>query len=656
MKNNILTSILLVLFLGNVHAPISAQDRKERKSERKLKKGDKKYENLKYIDARDVYLRVAERGYESEELFTKLGNSYYFNAEYDQAVKWYEKLFDMAPKKIDPLLYLRYSQSLRSNGQKSKAEDYFDRFQSATGRNTEQISAMDYGEMIERNSGRYDMDTISELYDDEQISYGQTVHEDKLIYSSTEEKANSFLNIKDGWSGLSFTSLYEVDIDSANHVLGKPKKLKGKLKRRFHDGSPVLTKDGETMYFTRSNFTGGDRGNRNDSNLKIYRSDRVDGKWQKAEGVPFNGDEFSTAHPALNFDETKLYFVSDREGGEGQSDLYAVTLEEDGSYGHPENLGPRINTPGRETFPFVSKENILYFSSDGHYGLGGVDVFAVKIEEDGSHGEIINVGEPVNSYADDFAFGIDDDTRYGFVSSNRAPKGDTLVHANIYSFRENEPLNFMALIEGYVTDEDTDEPIEKAGVTLAVLQSDEDYKHTFTDEKGYYSVETALNDEYTVRGEKEDYDPDEKVSEVGEEKQRIDLELKRSRVPLEAGMDLAEVLNIPLIYFDFDKWDIREDAQVDIEKIYEVMQDYPDIRIKIHAHTDSRGNHEYNDLLSERRAQSTMDYLIDRGVDENRLEFEGHGERDLVNDCDGSIPCSAEEHQENRRSEFIVEE
>src|SRR5690625_535160 len=409
------------------------------------------------------------------------------------------------------------------------------------------------------------------------------------------------------------------------------------------------------MYFTGSNQTGEDK-DIDYKNLKIYRSVKDGDKWQTPEDLSINSDFYSTAHPALSPDESKLYFASDRPGGIGETDLYVVEIDStNNSLGEPENLGENINTIGRETFPYVAKDSVLYFSSDGHFGLGGLDVFAVKIKEDGL-GNIINVGEPINSYADDFAYGIDDRTKYGFVSSDRAKYNDTtLVNTNIYSFKENSPLKdpYQAFIEGYVTDKNTEEPIEAAKIEFTDSEGTE-YVVLFTDEEGYYKTETNKYETYTIRASKEDYDTDEKVSTAKLEEQRIDFQLQRNVVVLTPGVDLAKVLNIPIIYFDFDKSNIRPDAQVDLEKVYQVLKEYPEIRINIRSHTDSRGSDAYNLALSDRRAKSTKTYLIKKGIDASRMEAEGLGERELVNECSDGVPCTEAQHQANRRSEFII--
>ena len=638
--------LLFTLILFGVGA-ISAQ-------ERDIKKGREEFSQMKYVNTQEIYKKIADKGYESEELFTKLGDSYYYNAEYDKALHWYQRLFEYTDEKPkDIWSYLRYAQALKANGNLERSKHYYDIFLEKTGRKERGfLTAEDYLKRIDENSNRYSFGTVEALYDEDRITYGKTVHNGDLYYSTTKEQAPTFLNTKDAWTGMSFIELERIAIDSTNQTIGKPERLKGNKKYRFHTSSPVYTKDGKTVYFTRNNTERGKK--KEDVVLMIYRSQiSDDGKWSAPEKLNINDDTYNTAHPALSPNEDKLYFASDRLGGQGQSDLYVVEINKDGSLGQVESLGEKINTGGKETFPFVTADNELYFSSDGHYGLGGLDVFYVKINDDGSFGRIINVGRPINSHADDFAFGIDSQTKYGFVSSNRG-ENSTFVKDNIYSFKEITPLSYMAIIDGCVVDIDTEEPLPGSTITLTEQETGNQYKVLTTDDDGCYTVEVDKFATYSLLAEKENYDKEEKLSEPNVEQQTINFKLRSNKI--EPGVDLAKLLNIPIIHFDFDQSNIRPDAEVELQKVLAIMEEYPELKINIRSHTDSRGSAVYNQGLSERRAQSTFQYLVDKGIAKERMTYEGLGESELLNGCDGSVPCTEAQHQLNRRSEFIVVE
>lgn len=643
MKNNFTIYSFVLLFLGLSSLNLVFGQ------EKKLEKAAENYEQLDYVNAQKIYLAVAEKGHQSEELFTKLANSYYFNAQYDQAVKWYGRLFELNPEPENDIVYLRYSQALKATGN-DKSSDVYDAFAAKSGLKSGR-SARNYADLIQQNSGRYEVEPISKLYDENVISFGYFKSGNALYYASTSD-SKTFLNKRSAWDGLSFLSLYSIELDSLNQALGNSVELTGNLNSRFHESSPVFTADNNTMYFTRSNITAKNR--KDDQKLKIYRSKKINNKWQEAEELSINSDHFSTAHPALSPNGTKLYFSSDRPGGYGESDLYVSIINTDGSIGEPVNLGPEINTRGKETFPFVSADHELYFSSDGHFGLGGLDVFYIKIEEDG-FGNLLNVGAPINTYADDFAFGIDQSTHRGFISSNRSDTEGTFVYDNIYTFLETTPIIdvYFAQIQGLVTDKQTGLPIEGANIVLTD-SNNKIHKQVRTNSEGFYTVETDKFETYFVKATKERYDSDEFLSKANLEHQRIDFQLQTNEVPLVTGTDLAKVLNIPIIYFDFDKSNIRQDAQVELEKVLAVLDQYPNIRLEIRSHTDSRGNDAYNKGLSQRRATSTLKYLVENGIPESRLQAVGFGESRLVNNCSNGVPCSAEEHQKNRRSEFII--
>ncbi|MBI6117650.1 OmpA family protein [Salegentibacter maritimus] len=618
--------------------------------EAKLDKANEAFNEYEYINARDIYLEVAEKGFESEELFQRLGDSYYFNAAYDDAVSWYERLFDFEEDQETSYLR-RYAQALKATGNDEKAKHYYNLFKSKNGgaqSSSVELSAEDYLELIDKNSDRYRIKKLKKI-NSGGIEFGHFYQDGDLIYASTRD-TGVFVKRKSAWDGLSFLNLYSVAIKK-DSVLNKPKKLKRGISGKFHESSAVISKDGETMYFTKNNA---DAKNKSESKyLKIYRTRKKDGKWQEPEDLAINSDAFSTAHPALDSEEKYLYFSSNRPGGFGNSDLYRVAILKTGELGEPENLGAKINTEGKETFPFVSKNNELYFSSDGHFGLGGLDVFYIKIENPG-FGDLLNVGEPINSYADDFSFGVDTQTKNGFFSSNRTNNGD-FAYADIYFLKENsEIVNFYkATITGQVKEEGTMKPIPHATITL-YKDDDSVYKLVKTDSEGNYSVVTNYFNSYRLRAQKENFDAREYTSEAKRESQKIDFQLKRNSLALVPGTDISKVLNIKHILFDFDKWNIRKDARVELEKLLAVMQKYPKLKIEIRSHTDSRGSDAYNKKLSERRAKSTMEYLIENNIDANRLKAKGYGEERLLNECKNGVNCSKEKHQENRRSEFII--
>jgi outer membrane protein OmpA-like peptidoglycan-associated protein len=354
----------------------------------------------------------------------------------------------------------------------------------------------------------------------------------------------------------------------------------------------------------------------------------------------------------LSPDDKTLYFASDMPGTFGQSDLFKVTINDDGSFGTPKNLGEMINTEGRETFPYISDENELYFASDGHPGLGGLDVFVSKIEQDGGFKEVQNLGAPINGSQDDFAFLIDSKTRNGFFTSNRTEgKG----YDDIYKFTETRRLICKQALEGIITDSDTGAILPKVKVTL-LNDKFETQKVNVSDEKGHYSFEVECGKTFYVRAEALEYETKEsKISTVTTNgTTNLSISLDKAICKVIIGGDLAKCFGIKTIYFDVDKSLIKQEAAFELEKILDVMKQYPAMKLDIRSHTDSRQKAKYNEALSDRRAKSTINWLVKNGIDANRLTGKGYGESQLVNSCADGVKCTEEQHQANRRSEFIV--
>ncbi|MFI0491765.1 OmpA family protein [Flavobacterium sp.] len=619
----------------------------------KVAAADKQYERYSYVDAIAVYERVAEKGYKDEKMFQKLGNAYYFNAELGKAAKWYAELFALNQNQ-EPEYYYRYSQALKSTGDYAKADTMLEQFNTKSGNDKRaQLfeSNKNYLQEIKTNSGRFNVTDagINSEYSD----FGSSFFQNKLVFASSREIKGIASKKIFKQTNQNFLNLYESEV-SPNGNLGEPIPFAHSINSKFHESTPVFTKDGKTMYFTRNNYLDGKKGANGNkiTLLKLYKSTFENDKWSAATELPFDSDQYSTAHPALSPDNKTLYFASDMPGTKGQSDLYKVTIHGDGSFGTPENLGASINTEGRETFPFVSDDNELYFASDGHPGLGGLDIFVSKIENNNTFGEVQNVGAPINGQQDDFAFMIDSKSRNGFFSSNReGGKG----YDDIYKFTETRKLTCEQELAGIITDLENGVALSDVKVSLF----DEKFqalKSVTTNEKGNYKFDVECRKTYYVRGEKIDFETKEKITTIGKTtgKTNLDLVMEKRIKPIEVGTDLAKTVDIPIIYFDLDKWNIRPDAAFQLEKIAIVLKQYPTMTIDIRSHTDSRQTAQYNMILSDRRAKSTMAWLVKNGVESSRLTCKGYGESQLVNKCADGVKCTEAEHQANRRSEFII--
>jgi len=624
--------------------------------EKELEKANEMYKNFSYIDAIKIYERIAQKGFVNQEMLESLGNAYYYNAEYKKALPWYEQLFQEGKYKVKPEYYYRYAQTLKSVGDYTQADKMMAKFVELTNANDTRAALFeenkDYQTVIKNNSGRFQLNNAS--INTENSEYGTAFYGDKIVFAGATDARKAKRGVSQ-WTGESFYDLYEAE--HFDQKLSNRKPFSSTINTQFNESTPVFTKDGNTVYFTRNNYVNRKLGTdiENTILLKILRATKdKNGNWGNIVEVPFNSDQYNVAHPALSSDEKYLYFASDMPGTFGSSDIFRVEILGDNQYGTPENLGNIINTAGRESFPYISKENVLYYSSDGIPGLGGLDIFAAKFNADGSTSKPVNIGMPGNSADDDFCFVFDSDSKVGFLTSNRpGGKGKD----DIYSFHEDKPLLFSCQknIKGIVKDAKTKAIIANAKVVLSDKVMKEVGTHqskndgTFTFEKV-----DCNNTNYYLRGEKQKYETAEVNVTVGKDEVVYEILLNPREVAIKKGMDLAKVFEIKEIKFDYNKANIRPDAAVELTKIVEVMREYPKMKIDIRSHTDSRGADSYNLKLSDRRAKATLEWIVKQGIDRKRLKAKGYGETRLVNGCSNGVPCTEEEHQENRRSEFIV--
>ncbi|SHJ30129.1 WD40-like Beta Propeller Repeat [Pseudozobellia thermophila] len=625
--------------------------------ERKLKKAETKFSDFAYAPAIQSYEDLVADGYTQEQIFKNLGNANYYNAKYVEASKWYGRLFELNEADIDPEYMYRYAQTLKSLEKYDASDRWMHRFKEAKANDQRAVQFSknsDYLERIEANSGRYEIRNLG--LNSKVSDFAPSFHGRDLIFSTARDSGLISKNIHK-WNNASFLNLYKATQDGQGNFITVDK-LSRKLNKKTHESSTAFTKDGTTMYFTRNNSNNGKflRDGEGVSRLKIYRATLVDGEWENIEELPFNDDSYSVAHPALSPDERQLYFASDMPGTIGESDLFVVDIHADGSFGTPRNLGPKINTEARETFPFATDSGILYFSSDGHPGLGGLDIFAFDLKENGL-GRVVNVGRPVNSEEDDFTYIVDEATQKGFFASNRAggQGGD-----DIYGFTETRPLDLKChtLIAGTVKDGETGELLAHAAVKVYDNKSNV-VSTSETDANGAFAMEGDCKEgNYKVVASKSDYDDGEKAFATVNAKDATGIEVVLAKTVKSApiGTDLVTYLNIEPIYFDFDKYFIREDAKISIERVLAYLREFPEVKVEVRSHTDSRANDAYNMQLSANRAKATADYLIAQGIDKNRISFEGFGETQLTNNCSNGVPCTKEQHQMNRRSEFIVVE
>lgn len=619
----------------------------------KLQQADKDFDSHAYIDAQQVYLKVVENGYKSAQVYKKLADTYYYNSKYAEAAKWYRNLIEDFEEEVDSESYFRAALSLRTMGELEVSAEYMRTYYEQIGKEIPDnfdFSDPQVMQQLYTASQEIDIDLVST--NSGIADFGPAfLGEEYIVFASGRDTSSE----KHDWNEMPFLSLYQAKRDKEGGDLEEPLRLEGEIHSPFHEASAVFTADGKTVYFTRNNYKKG-KAKYDDTHtmrLKIFKATlQEDHTWGEVEELPFNDDSYSVAYPALNPQENKLYFSADFEGTYGLSDLWYVEIDkEENSYGEPINLGDKINTIGRDAFPYIDSNNVLYFSTDGRPGFGGLDIFYTKLDSLGLPTEIKNIGAPVNSSQDDFAFIKDAVTGKGYFSSNRTDIENEAGVDNIYYFTEECHL----FIEGMVYDEETSEPI--AFATVEILDENGEFLDSRnTDQEGNYKFKVPCHHDFVIKGMAENYHTKE-LHALMEDAENEVLELDIPLKPIDpCEGDLGCKLDLQPIYFDFDKWNIRPDAEVELSKILEAMKLYPELVIHIESHTDSRGTETYNMQLSEKRAQSTRDWLIDKGINADRLTAQGYGESQLVNHCSDGVECTDEEHQLNRRSMFLIKD
>ena len=621
-----------------------------------IKIGDKQNQKLAYIDAIKTYEKIVKKGYVNTEICEKIGDAYYYNANYKIAAEWYQKLFSLS-KKPNSEYYYRYALTLKSTGKNEESDKFMNQYLLLAPNQQRSVllkSDENYLNLIKQNSERFEIGTLT--INSPNSDFGGSFYKDQLVFSSSRESKNIYKRTH-SWTGLPFTSLYSGAINQEG-LVSEPKRFAKNIDTKYNESTPVFTKDGKTVYFTRNNYLKEKKGYNAEgiALLKIYRA-QINQKqeWDNITELPFNSDNFQVAHPALSPDEKTLYFASDRPGSTGNSDIYKVEIKSDGNFGEPENLGNSINTEGRETFPFISESGILYFASDGRPGLGGLDIFQVDLNKINKRNSVLNIGAPINGTMDDFSFCINEATNRGFFTSNRdGGQGND----DIYGFIQNKPIVYPCeqQLAGIVLDKQTNEILPGSDVSL--FSKDHQLISTqISNQKGEFNFGYVdCGSGFYIRASKTDYSTDEKEIQIpnysGETKTTLFIE--KTDIPIGPGTDLSKVFHIKEIYFDLDKYNIRTDAAIEIAKILEVLLEYPTMKVAINSHTDSRQTNSYNDVLSNNRAKSTRKWLIKQGIAADRLTAKGYGETKLVNNCSDGVDCTEEQHQANRRSEFIV--
>ena len=711
-----------------------------------VKVGDWYYKQFDYQKAIAYYLRAFKKDPKDVHVVQRLADSYRLTNNWVEAEKYYAQLVQMPNADVIDKLY--YADALRANQKYAEAKVSYKAYADAAPMDAsvkEKMDGIDKVEDLSKDKGFYDIQNLktNSKYSD----FGVSLYKDTGIFFSSNRYEEAYVKHKDDWTHASFLKIYQAFKEDSTGAINKCQLIPGKEpNRRFHQGTTSYNDKMQELYFDRSNFNGRRAFFAADKTvkLKIYKISWLadQNRWgdEATEAVPFNDKEYSAGHPTLTRDGKTLYFSSDKPGGYGGADLYMCTREIGGAWSIPVNLGAKINTSGNEMFPFIADDGTLYFASDGHMGLGGLDIYSSNPTKTGTKvtgwSEAENLGYPINTNSDDFNYVITTDNKRGYFSSNRpggqgdddiysfnkkgvivngivfdAASGVMLPDAEVVLKQEDLTIDSMKsgkngefsfsvtpgkrykfagskenyvpneitqdikpqpdlvkipltsiggiILEVTVIDKKTRDPLEGAKVKLTNLTTNKTEEATADkDGKAKFTLDKETN--YRIEGSKETGDPETKYLSVTTTQSSIG---KTAPATLYSVLELEKVkkgvaIKIENIYYDLDKWYIRPDAAKELDKLVKVMKDNPTLEIELSSHTDCRGSMKYNQQLSSKRAESAVDYIASQGVDGKRMIAAGYGETRLVNKCacEGKVivPCTDEEHQENRRTEFKI--
>ena len=594
------------------------------------KTADKLFNRYEYVDAAKEYLKLAEGSKADSYVYKQLAESYYNVFNTKEAVKWYAKVVE---QKQDAETYYKYAQMLKAEGNFKEADQQMQQFA--------QLAPNDQRAKTFKNNPNYlsELKGQTKLYDiaksdvsSDKTDFGAVLTNDNNFYFSSSRNTSRKTS---GRNDEPYLDIYKATYNS-NGTISNAVAVEN-LNTKWHDGPVSITSDGNTMYygsesFNEKEFTKDKPKNAKFGKIYLYKATKQGDNWTNGKPLPFNNKGYDVRNPSISKDGKTLYFSSNMPGGFGGEDIWKVAVNAD-EYGTPENLGAKVNTEANESFPFITEDNILFFSSNGKTGFGGLDVFKMDLNK-GT--EAINVGEPVNTSKDDFAFTYNTTKKVGFFSSNRGGNDDI--------FKADPVCNVQALIR--VKDAKTGIVIEGATVMLV-----DEKQTTITNQTTAFNGETLsgvlCNTSYNAQVSKQGYESG--VFEVAKaENEQVVVEALLN--PIMPIITENEVILQP-IYFEYDKSNITAEGAAELNKLVMVMNEYPNMVIFAKSHTDSRGSDKYNMNLSERRAKATVQYLISKGIAKERISGQGFGESEPKVACKS---CTEEEHAQNRRSEFLI--
>ncbi|PPK99877.1 OmpA family protein [Parapedobacter indicus] len=611
-----------------------------------LKSADREFDTFNFVKAIELYQRAYDVKADIKTA-ERLAASYYHIRNYREAETWYARLANHDEAKIDHIL--QYGHVLRNNSKFREAKAQYQRVAlKAEGAISREELAMLYASCdsavvwLENPIKAVEVKN-QKKWNSAQAEFGATKGPDGLYFASDRFDGAAQPDVIYGWTGNPYLSMYVAKEEAVHKVDAKW----GDGANHF--GPATFSKPKNEVYFAVTrNLTREEKrkaGKDVTVNIEIFSNSLDATDWGR-DATPFrynNITEWSVGDPFLTASGDTLYFTSDMSGGKGGTDIYYVVRQGDGAWGDAVNLGAAVNTPGDERFPAIDDQGDFYFSSDGHLGMGGLDVY--RLSKSGTQAKAINLGFPFNSPYDDFSIRFDKELE-GYVASNRSGGAGA---DDIYWFNLNKVVQID--LEGGVYNEKTKLPVSGAKVTLTPEGDELNAVVINAGTDGKFTFNLAENMDYTITAEQTGF---REFTPLAFSTAAIDSSTTLQKDVYLSPVEVKEVVVLRNIYFDFDKADIRPDAALELDKIAAFLNSDPSVRIELSAHADSRGTAAYNMKLTQRRADSSVAYLVSKGIAADRLVAKGYGFTKLANHCAKGVECTEEEHQWNRRVEFFV--
>ena len=603
-----------------------------------VKQANSLFAGKSYVKAAAAYEQIIQTK-QTKQILQNLGDCYYYNFQMTNAVRAYGQLFFTFKDSVKKEVFFRYANALKGTKDFDKGDALMSEYLGFE-QNTPKFM-----KNITRNTpNSYKLQIMSK--NKTNGDFGISFYGDKVTFASVRNAADKAY----GWNDRPYLDLFSASVDSQGQLV-KVEPFPSTINTKKHESSATFSEDGKIMYFNRSGEKRVQIGNEKVAMIKIYKAEFVDGQWTNVTMLPFSSDSYSVEHPFLTKDGKKLYFASDMPGTLGSMDIYVVDINDDGTYSQPRNLGETINTNQREQFPFVTEDGTLYFASDGHQGNGNLDIFMSLKISDTEFDKPLNLGSTINSEMDDFNFILDEKKDKGYFASNRT--GDD----NLYTFIQEEN-KLQYLVEGEVRDKKSTELLPGATVKLFDDKGNL-LEEVLVGKDGTFIFNTEPNKKYKIMAFKDFYIPAEAEFDTSQKgKVYIDLQMK-----VESYYDAEDIINkkddgtvlieLENIYFDLDKWNIKPQAASVLNVLVGILKKYPYMEIQIGSHTDSRASSIYNLRLSNKRAASALEYLVQNGIDRKRLRSIGYGETKPLIICPKN-DCTEAEHATNRRCTFMI--